>query len=63
MFRDDSLAISKNISCGQTEKIQTDFQKLFQQSNLKLTIRCNHIIVSFFDVALHLADFTYHPNH
>ena len=53
IYRDDGLAVFRNVSGPHCEKIKKDFQKLFQQHGLKLIIKCN----------LKTADSTYKPYH
>ena len=40
-YRDDGLAVFKNVSGAHSEKIKKEFQKLFPQHGLKLIIKCN----------------------
>ena len=63
LYRDDGLAVFRNVSCPHCEKIKKEFQKLFRQHGLKLIIKCNLKIVDFLDVTLNLADSTYKPYH
>ena len=57
------MADFRNVSGPYCEKIEKDFQKLFQQHGLKLIIKCNLKIVDFLDVTLTLTDSTYKPYH
>ena len=43
LYRDDALAIFRNVSGSHCKKIKKEFQKLFQQNGLKLIIKCNVI--------------------
>ena len=63
LYRDDGLAVFRNVSRPHCEKIKKDFQKLFQKHGLKLIIKCNLKIVEFLDVTLNLTDSTYKPYH
>ena len=63
LYRDDGLAVFRNVSCPHCEKIKKEFQKLFRQHGLKLIIKCNLKIVDFLDVTLNLTDSTYKPYH
>ena len=63
MYRDDGLAVFRNVSGAHCEKIKKEFQKLFRQHGLKLIIKCNLKIVDFLDVTLNLTDSTYKPYH
>ena len=58
LYRDDGLAVFRNVSGPHCEKIKKDFQKLFQQHGLKLIIKCNLKIVDFLDVTLNLTNLT-----
>ena len=63
LYRDDGLAVFRNVSGAHCEKIKKEFQKLFRQHGLKLIIKCNLKIVDFLDVTLNLTDSTYKPYH
>ena len=63
LYRDDGLAVFRNISGLHCETIKKEFEKLFQQHGLKLIVKCNLNIVDFFDVTLNLSDSTYKPYH
>ena len=63
LYRDGGLAVFRNVSGPHCKKIKKDFQKLFQQHSLKLTIKSNLKIVDFLDVTLNLTDSTYKPYH
>ena len=63
LYRDDGLAVFRNVSGLHFEKIRKEFEKLFQQHGLKLIVKCNLNIVDFFDVTLNLSDSTYKPYH
>ena len=63
LYRDDRLAVFRNVSGTHCEKIKKEFQKLFWQHGLKLIIKCNLKIVDFLDVTLNLTDSTYKPYH
>ena len=63
LYRDDGLAVFRNVSGAHCEKIKKEFQKLFWQHGLKLIIKCNLKIVDFLDVTLNLTDSTYKPYH
>ena len=41
LYRDDGLAIFKNISGRKSEKIKKDIQKLFKKNQLDIVIQCN----------------------
>ena len=63
LYRDDGLAVLRNVSGPNCEKIKKEFQKLCRQHGLKLIIKCNLKIVDFLDVTLNLTDSTYKPYH
>ena len=50
LYRDDGLAIFKNVSGSKAEKIKKDIQKLFKDNHLNITIQCNLKIVNYLDV-------------
>ena len=41
LYRDDGLAIFKNISGPKSEKVKKDIQKLFKENELDIVIQCN----------------------
>ena len=41
LYRDDGLAIFKNVSGSTAEKIKKDIQKLFKDNHLNITVQCN----------------------
>ena len=47
VYRDEGLAVFRNVSGPHCEKIKKEFQKLFRQHGLKLIIKCNVKIVDF----------------
>ena len=54
LYRDDGLAIFKNVSCSKAEKIKKDIQKLFKNNHLNTTIQCNVKIVKYLDATFNL---------
>ena len=63
LYRDDGLAAFKNISGPQSEKIKKEFQKIFNENQLKITIQCNIQIVNYLDATFNLSNSTYRPYH
>ena len=61
--RDHGLAVFKNISGPQAEKIKKHFQNIFRKNNLNIMVRCNLKIVDYLDVTLNLSDGSYKPLH
>ena len=61
MYRDDGLAVFKNKSGPESEKIKKSIQSIFKENELKITIQCNLKIVDYLDVTFDLTDFSYHP--
>ena len=61
LYRNDGLAIFKNISGPKLEKIKKDIQKLFKENQLDIVIQCNMKTVNYLDVTLNLENSTYHP--
>ena len=54
LYRDDGLAILRNSSGPNTDRIKKRIIKLFQKHNLKITIEANIIQTDFLDVTLNL---------
>ena len=54
LYRDDGLAIFRNSSGPNTDRIKKRIIKLFQKHNLKITIEANIIQTDFLDVTLNL---------
>ena len=41
LYRDDALAILKNSSGPEAEKLKKKFEKLFKEKNLDIIVQCN----------------------
>ena len=63
LYRDDSLAVFKNISGTQAEKIKKHFQNIFRKNNLNIIVKCNLKVVDYLDVTLNLSDGLCKPFH
>ena len=63
LYRNDGLAVFRNVSGLHCKKIKNEFQKPFRQHGLKLIIKCNLKIVDFLGVTLNLTDSTDKPYH
>ena len=63
LYRDDGLAVFRNISGPQAERIKKDFQKVFRENHLDITITCNLKIADYLDITMNLNDGTYRPYH
>ena len=63
LYRDDGLAVFKNISGPQSERIKKNFRKLFRENGLDIVIQCNLKIVNYLDVTLDLNTGTFKPYH
>ena len=61
VYRDDGLAIFKNINRPDSEKIKKHFCRLFINHDLELKIQCDRKVVNFLDVTLNLENLTYRP--
>ena len=61
LYRDDGLAISKNIGGLKSEKLKNDIQKLFKENELDIVIQCDMKTVNYLDVTLNLENSTYRP--
>ena len=51
LYRDDGLAVFKDISGPQAEKIKKHFQNIFRKNNLNIIVKCNLKVVDYLDVA------------
>ena len=60
LYIDDGLAVFKNISGPESERIKKNFQSLFKKYRLQIIIQCNKKVV---DVTFNLTDGTYKPCH
>ena len=61
LYRDDGLAVFKNLSGPQSERIKKEFQKVFNENGLKIVIKCNLKVVDYLDATFNLNDGTYKP--
>ena len=59
LYRDDGLAVFKNISGPKSERIKKNFQSLFEKYGLAIIIECNKKVVDFLDVTFNIKDGTY----
>ena len=63
LYRDDGLAILKNISGSESERMKKNIQSTFKENGLEIIIECNKKIVNFLDITINLNDGTYKPYH
>ena len=61
LYRDDGLAIFKNTSGPQTERIRKNITRHFKNHGLKITIQTNLKIVNYLDVTFNLTNGSYYP--
>ena len=61
LYRDNGLAILKNTSCPEAEKLKKKFQKIFKEKDLDIIIQCNLKITNYLDITLNLNHGSYHP--
>ena len=61
LYRDDGLAVLKNVSGPASEKIKKHLQYLFKQKVLPIIIECNLKVVNYLDVTFNLNDASYRP--
>ena len=54
LYREDGLAILKNTSGPEAEKLKKKFQKLFKEKDLDIVIQCNLKITNYLDITLNL---------
>ena len=59
LYRDNGLAILKNTSCPEAEKLKKKFQKIFKEKDLDIIIQCNLKITNYLDITLNLNDGSY----
>ena len=60
LYRDDGLAVFKNISGTKSEKVKKDIRKLFKEN--ELDIQCNMKTVNYLDVTRNLENSAFRPN-
>ena len=63
LYRDDGLAVFRNTSGPQTEKITKHFQSIFRRNNLSIIKKCNLKTVDYLEVTSNLSDGSYKPSH
>ena len=63
LYRDDGLAVFKNISGPESERVKKKLQSIFKEEGLDIIIECNKKIVNYLDITLDLNDGTYKPYH
>ena len=56
LYRDDELAVFKNVSLPASEKIKKQSQSLYKQKDLQIIIECNLKFVNYLDVTFNLND-------
>ena len=61
VYRDDGLAVLKNLSGPQTDRARKDLVRIFQENGLKITVETNLSRVDFLDVTFNLIKGTYYP--
>ena len=61
LYRDDGLAVFRNKSGTQLEKIKKKLQRLFKEYDLEIIAESNQKIVNYLDVTLNLKDGTFRP--
>ena len=61
LYQDDGLALLKNRSGPQSEKVKKNIQKIFKGHGLDIIIKCNMKVVNYLDVTFSLNDGTYKP--
>ena len=61
LYRDDGLAVFKNVSGLPSENIKKQLQSLFRQKGLQIIIECNLNVLNYLDVTFNLNDSSYRP--
>ena len=59
LFRNDGLALFKNIIIHSADKVRKEFHKLFKNNGSSLEIKCNLEIENYLDITLDLNNGTY----
>ena len=52
LYRDNGLAIFKNKSGRESEKLKKSVKAIFRENELKIVIQCNLKVVDYLDVTL-----------
>ena len=63
LYRDDGLALLRDVSGPRAERIRKDLKKIFRSMNLKITTETNLNGTDFLDVYLNLQTEKYKPYH
>ena len=61
LYRDDGLAILRNVNGQKSERIKKHLQSKFREYGLEIVIECNKAVVDFLDITLNLNDGTFKP--
>ena len=61
LYRDNGLALLRNLNGQQTEKVRKNIVRVFNDIGLSLEIEANLKEVDFLDVSLNLQNRTYRP--
>ena len=61
LYRDDGLAVFKNMSARSLDKARKDFSKILGELGLQITAQSNLKIVNYLDVTLNLTTAKYYP--
>ena len=61
LYRDDCLAVFKNMSARSLDKARKDFSKILGELGLQITAQSNLKIVNYLDVTLNLTSAKYYP--
>ena len=61
LYRDDGLAVFKNRSGPQNERIKKKIQWIFKDKGLEAIIQCNRKIVDYLDITFDLNDGSFRP--
>ena len=63
LYRDNSVAVFRNKSGTQLEKVKKKLQRLFREYDLEIIAESNQKIVNYLDVTLNLKDGAFRPYH
>ena len=61
LYRDDGLAVFRDVSGSEAERVKKDIIRSFRELGLRITIQTNLRIVNFLDVTFNLSSGKYYP--
>ena len=61
LYRDDGLAVFRNMGPRTAEKIKKRFMQCFEDIELKITVQSNKKVVNYLDITLNLSNGKFYP--